>query len=241
MDKVGSNPYSKQTLVKPELSKEVTAIKTSEAVEVPKEKVTPKKADAVVELSDKAKELKKTLDVATKSLKLQDKPGIYFVSGFDWWGAGSIKGNYDGIRDMADTVKGAKHFSWSDQDKIFDEIKKMKPDKPLILVGHSFGGDGVFEIAQRLNTLENGFRKVDLMVTLDSVGFDNDKVPQNVKKNVNYIANGPYQFLNDGPNIALDYSRSKVENYLRSEAHADLDDLTDIQMHILEEIDKALV
>ena len=241
MDKITNNPYStnqnlKKTNVATEQSKSGVAVAEKTEDKVVK-KVTE---DVKVELSEKSKELKKTLDIATKSLKLTDKPGIYFMSGFDWWGAGSIKGNYDGIRDMANTVKGAKHFPWDEQDKVLEEIKKIKPDKPLILVGHSFGGDGVFEIAQRLNTLENGFRKVDLMVTLDSVGFDNDKVPQNVKKNVNYIANGPYQFLNDGPNIALDYNRSKVENYLRTEAHAELDDLTDVQMHILEEIDKAL-
>lgn len=239
MDKVGAKPYI-QTLKKPVEKKSLEIKDQKPEVEIKKETVKKPKEDAVVELSDKSKELQKTLEVASKKMKLQDKPGIYFVSGFDWWGAGSIKGNYDGIKDMAATVKGAKHYSWADQDNIFEDIKKMKPDKPLVLVGHSFGGDGVFEIAQRLNTLENGFRKVDLMVTLDSVGLDNDKVPQNVKKNINYIASGPYEFLNDSPNIALDYNRTKVENYLRTEAHAELDDLVDIQMNILEEIDKAL-
>lgn len=235
MDKVGSDLYSKTA--GPSLKK-VEAVATA-PVETPKVALK-ESGDTKVELSDKSKELKKTLDIATKSLKLKDTPGIYFMSGFDWWGAGSIKGNYDGIRDMAKAVKGAKHFPWNDQDKIIEDIKKLKPDKPVILVGHSFGGDSVFEVAQRLNTLDNGFRKIDLMVTLDSVGFDNDKVPQNVKKNINYIANGPYHFLNDGPNIALDHKRSQVENYLRSESHSELDDLPDIQMHILEEIDKAI-
>lgn len=238
MDKIGSEAYSNAVVPKakkPEVKTEAIVVaKTETPIE---KKESP---DVKVELSEKSKELKKTLDIATKNLKLKDKPGIYFVSGFDWFGAGSIKGNYDGIRDMAKAVKGAKHFPWDDQDKIIEDIKKLKPDKPVILVGHSFGGDGVFEVAQKLNTLENGFRKIDLMVTLDSVGFDNDKVPQNVKKNVNYIANGPYQFLNDGPNIALDYKRTNVENYLRTEAHAELDDLTDVQMHILDEIDKII-
>lgn len=235
MDKVGTDLNSKAAT--PTIKK-IDGPQIA-SVEVPKE-VKKTAPDTKVELSDKSKELKKTLDIATKSLKLKDKPGIYFVSGFDWWGAGSIKGNYDGIRDMAKAVKDAKHYPWNDQDKIIEDIKKLKPDKPVVLVGHSFGGDGVFEVAQRLNTLENGFRKIDLMITLDSVGFDNDKVPQNVKKNINYIANGPYQFLNDGPNIALDYKRTKVENYLRTEAHAELDDLTDVQMHILEEIEKII-
>ena len=65
-------------------------------------------------------------------------------------------------------------------------------------------------------------------------------VPQNVRKNLNYLAQGPYDFLNDGPNIALNYERTKVENFLRPEQHADLDDTTDIQINVLEEIENAL-
>jgi len=199
--------------------------------------------DVKVELSDRAKELKKELIKTEEIKKITDKklkgiaqPGIYFVSGFDWFGAGSIKGNYDGIRDMSEAVKGSKHFSWDQQEEIIEDIKKRKEDQPIILVGHSFGGDGVMEIAEELNSLEHGFRKIDLLVTLDSVGYDNDKVPQNVKKNLNYLAQGPYDFLNDGPNIALNYERTKVENFLRPEKHAELDDNTEIQMTVLDEI-----
>lgn len=205
---------------------------------------TPKES---IELSDKAKELKEKLTAAQKALKIHakkfgniQKPGVYFVSGFDWFGASSVKGNYDGIKDMADAVEGAKHFSWDQQDEIIKDIMKRKPDEPVILVGHSFGGDGIVEIANELNTIENGFRKIDLMVTLDSVGFDNDFIPQNVKKNLNYIAQGPYDFLNDGPNLARNYQMSDVQNYLRNEEHSDLDDSTEIQMRILDEIDKIL-
>jgi hypothetical protein len=205
------------------------------------------KESTQVELSEKSIELKKALTSAQKADKIHnkkfgniDKPAIYFVSGFDWFGAGSIKGNYDGIRDMAEAVTGANHYAWDEQDEIVEDIKKHKSNQPLILVGHSFGGDGVVEIAQCLNTLDNGFRKVDLLVTLDSVGMDNDKIPQNVKKNLNYLATGPYDFLNDGPNIAENYKRTDVENYLRPELHAELDDTTDIQVRILEEIDSIL-
>ena len=212
-----------------------------------KKSVTPKNEE-LVSLSEKSKELKEKLSSAQKSLKLHEKkfgniekPGVYFVSGFDWFGAGSIKGNYDGIKDMADAVEGAKHFSWNKQDEIIEDIKKRKANQPIILVGHSFGGDGVIEVAERLNTIENGFRKIDLLVTLDSVGFDNDLIPQNAKKNINFLAQGPYSFLNDGPNIARNYERTKVFNFLRSEEHAELDDVIDIQVKILEEIEKAIV
>ena len=243
MNKISPQQLYSKAALKLEPSKaNADGIAENEIVKVEAQKPKIEEADARVELSTKAKELKKSLEIAKKSEEedLINEPAIYFVSGFDWWGAGSIKGNYDGVRDMTDVVEYAQHFSWDQQDEIMEDIKKHKPDQPLILVGHSFGGDGVFEIAQRLNTLENNFRPVDLMVTLDSVGFDNDKVPTNVAKNLNYIASGPYEFLNDGPNVAIDYKRTKVENFLRPESHAELDDTTDIQMTILEEINYAI-
>ncbi len=236
-------PESKKNTSKVEASPETkTAVRTTE-INLSKNE----NEDTKVNLSERSKELKEKLSGAEKALKIHskkfgnlEKPGIYFVSGFDWFGASSVKGNYDGIRDMAEAIDGAEHYSWDEKDEIIEDIKKRKADQPVILVGHSFGGDGVVEIAQELNTIENGFRKIDLMVTLDSVGADNDLIPQNVKKNLNYLAQGPYKFLNDGPNIALNYKRTEVENYLRHEEHADLDDATDVQIQILEEVEKAL-
>ena len=214
-----------------------------------------------VSLSEKSKELEKKLkdmntekelvgrnkiQAADSALKIHEKkfgnvkkPGVFFVSGFDWLGASSVKGNYDGIRDMAEAVSGGKHFAWDQQEEILEEIKKRDINQPIILVGHSFGGDAVMEIAQELNKIENGFRKIDLMVTLDSVGFDNDIVPQNVEKNLNFIASGN-KLINDGPNIAANYNRSDVTNFLRHEAHAELDDATDIQIEIIEAVNKVL-
>jgi len=235
---------------------------TSTGVKKPNEQKSnsaQKKGDYEVSLSDKSKELEKKLkevnsdkelvgknkvSAADTALKIHEKkfgnlkePGIFFVSGFDWLGASSVKGNYDGIRDMADAVEGAKHFAWDQQEEILNEIKKREPSQPIVLVGHSFGGDAVVEIAQELNKIENGFRKIDLMVTLDSVGFDNDIVPHNVKKNINFIASGN-KLINDGPNIAANYNRSDVTNFLRHEAHAELDDATDVQIEIIENINK---
>ncbi len=208
--------------------------------------------DYEINLSKQAKELQKSLQNKSKekndlspaeqALKIHAKkfgkmqsPGIFFVSGFDWFGASSVKGNYDGIRDMAEAVDGARHYAWDQQEDVLAEIKKRDPKQPIILVGHSFGGDAVMEIAQELNTIENGFRRVDLLVTLDSVGADNDFVPQNVQKNLNFLAQGN-GLINDGPNIAINYERSEVENFLRHEDHAELDDATDIQVKILEAI-----
>lgn len=222
----------------------------------PDKKNSKSSPDYKVSLSEQSKDLKEKLSekptpekkeelsAAETALKIHAKkfgkmqsPGIFFISGFDWFGASSVKGNYDGIRDMAEAVEGARHYAWDQQDDVIAEIKKRDPKQPIILVGHSFGGDAVMEIAQELNTIDNGFRKIDLMVTLDSVGFDNDIVPQNVKKNLNFLASGN-KLINDGPNIAANYNRSDVTNYLRHEAHAELDDATDIQIEILDAINK---
>lgn len=247
MEKINNNIPSASQFKKANPVKEKLALFKDPNTKSELSKTQVPRESTRVELSEKSIELKKALTSAQKADKINNKkfgninkPAIYFVSGFDWFGAGSIKGNYDGIRDMAEAVTGANHYAWDEQDEVVEDIKKHKSNQPLILVGHSFGGDGVVEIAQRLNTLENGFRKVDLLVTLDSVGMDNDKVPQNVKKNLNYLATGPYDFLNDGPNIAENYKRTEVENFLRPELHADLDDTTDIQVRILEEIDSIL-
>ncbi len=260
MKSMAFNPaslYSTDLSVASEKASKLSEKTESNSFKAPESKVEKKETPvaARVELSDKAKELKKELaseiakdlSASSKAEKIHgkkfgnlEKPGIYFVSGFNWFGAGSIKGNYDGIKDMAEAVEGAKHFDWDEQEEIIEDIKKRKSDQPIILVGHSFGGDGVMEIAQTLNTIDNGFRKIDLLVTLDSVGADNDIVPQNVKRNLNFLAQGPYEFLNDGPNIALNYERTDVKNFLRPEEHADLDDATDIQIEILEKIEEAL-
>lgn len=242
------NSSTDESLGLSDASKTKNLDKTKEQIAA-QEKVSKEiEKDFKVELSTEAKELKEKLSSVEKARKIHskkfgnvEKPGIYFVSGFDWFGAGSIKGNYDGIRDMAEAVEGAKLYSWDQQEDIIQDIKKRKSNEPIILVGHSFGGDGIVEVANRLNTIENGFRKIDLMVTLDSVGADNDFIPQNVKRNINYIAQGPYRFLNDGPNIARNYQRSKVENFLRAEDHSQLDDAIDIQVKIMEEIESTLV
>ncbi len=198
-----------------------------------------------VTLSDRSKELQKELSAAEKAVKIHqkkfgnvDKPGIFFISGFDWFGASSVKGNYDGIRDMAEAVEGAEHYSWDQKEEILQKIKERQPTQPILLVGHSFGGDTAVEIANELNSIENGFRSIDLLDTLDSVGFDNDLIPQNVRKNLNFVANGPYTLINDGPNIAANYKRTDVDNFLRLEQHADLDDSTEIQIEILDAINE---
>ena len=94
-------------------------------------------------------------------------------------------------------------------------------------------------IANRLNSLEHGFRKVDLLTTLDSVGFNNDIIPSNVEKNLNFISDDDY-FFNDGPNIARNVNKTEVTNVLRGETHRAIDDQTDVQSEIISHVDEVI-
>jgi len=167
-----------------------------------------------------------------KDLMPIEKPAVFFLSGLH---LATISSNDTGLPELASAVKDAEHFSWQDEDQLFKEILKRPETEPVVLVGHSLGGDAVVNLANRLNSLEGGFRQVDLLVTLDSVGFGNDIIPQNVKKNLNFIIDKD-MFYNDGPNIARDVKKTDVVNYLRPEGHTDIDEAQDVHFEILSNI-----
>ncbi|MBG07315.1 MAG: hypothetical protein CME68_01020 [Halobacteriovoraceae bacterium] len=171
-----------------------------------------------------------------ESLLLKNKPGVFFLSGFDIQGLSSGDG---GVGGMAENVPHGRHFSWEDEDSVLEEITRTPIQQPIILVGHSLGGDAAVSLANRLNSMEHGFRNVDLLVTLDSVGFDNDLIPPNVKRNLNFIADEDV-FFNDGPNIARDEDRTKVFNEIRSEKHTGIDDSKEVQKKIFSAISGTL-
>jgi thioesterase domain-containing protein len=143
------------------------------------------------------------------------------------------------MKDMAAHVKGARFYGWDQKSEIVKEISKRPMHQPVILVGHSLGGDTAVEIANELNTLEHSFRKVNLLATLDSFGFNNDIIPQNVERNLNFIGHKSL-WLNDGPNIARNTHETEVINELRDEQHTELDDSEQIQYNILKEINQLL-
>ena len=120
------------------------------------------------------------------------------------------------------------------------EIKKHDPSQPIILVGHSLGGDTAVKVARRLDSAENGFRKVNLLVTMDALGLNHDIIPRNVGKNLNFIGDNTF-FLNDGPHIARDVNATEVINELRSEGHTAIDDSYDVQFKIFENINETLM
>jgi len=195
-------------------------------------------ADAVdkAQKAKQAKDLAETAKAKMNEAKLKKTPAVFFIKAFEFV-ENDIFAN--GMKSMAEATSGARYYSWDQKGEMIEQIQKRNKDQPVILVGHGFGADTAVEIAQELNTIDNGFRKIDLLVTLNSSGFNNDFIPQNVVKNLNYITqdNG---WTDDGPNIALDYHRTKVENFLRPEGHDELDESTSIQMDVLEAINKVL-
>ncbi|MBC7539058.1 MAG: hypothetical protein H7281_09570 [Bacteriovorax sp.] len=192
---------------------------------------------AVPSESKDAKKLQEKIsDSLPPKLSFIKKPALIFIEGFSAFGIS----NGDGIKDMADNLPGAKRFSWDEQDKIVDEIKKHAPDQPVVLVGHSFGGDSAVEIANTLNTVKNGFRGIDLLVSIDSVGMNNTIIPMNVKRNLNFIGEGGIPFLHGNPDVARNTDYTEVINELRPEIHSEMDDSEEVQFKIFESINDVL-
>ncbi|MCB9094279.1 MAG: hypothetical protein H6621_04340 [Halobacteriovoraceae bacterium] len=196
-----------------------------------------KNASSVVDWDEqKVEDAKKSLKVDLEKIKnLVKKPSVIFIKGLELFSSGG----YDGIEDIAENTDYSKIFSWRDTSDIIDHIKSIDPQYPVILVGHSLGADTAVEVANQLNKLEDGFRTVDLLVTIDSFGANNDLIPQNVRKNLNFFGDGK-SFFNDGPNAALNQTLTTVVNNLRHEDHTDIDDSSEVQRTIVNEIKNTL-
>ena len=214
--------------------------------------------DAAVKATSVAKDLAKLpvlpVVIPKETKKLQDKiddkqvpkahhkaapikkPAVLFIEGFSAFGIS----NGDGIKDMADNFQGAKKFSWDEKDSIIEEIKKHAPDQPVILVGHSFGGDSAIEIANELNNVKHGFRTIDLLVSVDSVGLNHSIIPMNVKRNLNFFGEGLVPFLHGDPTVARNTDYTQVVNELRSELHSKMEDTPEVQYKIFESINETL-
>ncbi len=189
--------------------------------------VTPSESKDTKKLEEK---------ISNPKLTFIKKPAVIFIEGFSAFGIS----NGDGVKDMADNLPGSKRFSWDEQDKIVDEIKKHAPDQPVVLVGHSFGGDSAVEIANTLNSVKNGFRNIDLMVTIDSVGMNHSIIPMNVKRNLNFFGEGVIPFLHGDPNVARNTAYTEVLNELRSELHSKMEDSQEVQFQIFDSINEVL-
>lgn len=188
------------------------------------------KKDEVAELAKK----EQVKEIIKKQAKVNDTPAIIFLKGFSF---SSSSG--DGLEDMASAIPNSEVYSWADQDEAIASILERPRTQPVVLIGHSFGGDSVVEVAQELNKVEHGFRKIDLLVTLDSVGFDNDIIPQNVKMNLNFIGDDWYG-INDSPNIARNTDYTNVINELREDSHRGIENNEEVQLKIFERLDSVL-
>ncbi len=153
---------------------------------------------------------------------------LIFMRGFDW---NPFSDPEEGLGLLASQFPGSKVYGWNDEDQVIKAISELPKDRPLMLIGHGMGSDAAVNIVNTLNQAPHGFRQVDLLVTLDSIGFENDIIPGNVQENLNIISDQDY-FLNDGPNIARDNERTTIQNILREETHAQLESSPDIQ-HLL--------
>lgn len=170
----------------------------------------------------------KPIDELVTAAKVSKRPAIFFIGGLELFSA-----SYGGMKDMAEKIPGARYYSWDQKEDMIREIQRRHPQAPVALVGHSYGADTAVKIAEELNSLENGFRAVNLLVTMDAVGRGNDIIPQNVRSTINFFGEQDPLF-NDGPKVARNINRTQVINELRPEDHTDMDDSKDIQLKIVE-------
>ncbi|MEC8623225.1 MAG: hypothetical protein VXY34_00280 [Bdellovibrionota bacterium] len=233
MKAFSKKPFKRSKIIPPPPKGEA---KETKPIEKPSSKVEISQTAKVINKRKKQIQGMESIRKPEQSSPLKNRPGIFFISGFDIKGLSSGDG---GVSGMAENVPNGRHFSWKDEDQVLEEITRTSVQQPIILVGHSLGGDAAVSLANRLNSMEYGFRNVDLLVTLDSVGFDNDLIPPNVKRNLNFIGDEDV-FFNDGPNIARDEDRTKVFNEIRSEMHTGIDDSKEVQKKIFSAISGTL-
>lgn len=184
-----------------------------------------------LELKSKNTETKEIKNTENKKTKKLEKPALIFIEGFELFSSGG-----NGIEDMAKALPGGKHFTWDQKTEILKEIQKHSEKQPVALIGHSFGADTAVEIAEELNNLQNGYRPIDLLITLDAVGFNHHVIPVNVKRNLNFFAEGRIPMLHGTAHVAKNPKLTEVHNELKSETHTKIDDSQDIQFEIFNEL-----
>lgn len=220
---------------------------TPDAPSAPEIEVRPKiQEDLVKDMENEIKKetvkkgLKETEEVKEVKEGTVKRPAIIFIKGMDVFSSPlKSETGYAGMSRIAESVKGSKVYGWSDKAKIIEEVKKVALNQPVILVGHSFGGDTAVEVANELDSLEHNFRPVDLLVTVDAIGFNNDIIPQNVKQHLNVFGEKSF-LLNDGPHVARRHEKTDVTNILSPLDHTDIDDDKSVQYEIVNLIQKSL-
>jgi hypothetical protein len=196
------------------------------------------KASAKKKLETKA--IEKAKAVTEKNQGPLKRPAIIFIKGLDVFSSPSkSERGYAGVGRMAEAVEGSRIYGWDQKKEIIQEVMRTHKDYPVILVGHSLGGDTAVEVAEELNSLKHKFRPVDLLITIDSVGFNNDLIPQNVDRNLNVFGNKDF-FFNDGPNAARRPELTDVINLLSPLDHTEIDDDKEVQFDVITLIQETL-
>lgn len=87
-----------------------------------------------------------------------------------------------------------KLFYWTDQQAVIDYINTLPADEPIVLIGHSYGGDTAWNVADSIT------RNIDLLVTLDPVSWLSNIIgskPGKVRKWINVYADQDGYSWND--------------------------------------------
>jgi len=119
----------------------------------------------------------------------------------------------------------ARHNDISWALRVVMEAKANNPCEPIILIGHSWGGQAAIDIADAL--AENG-AEVDLLITIDPVGSRiNETERRNVKRGVNiYDANQTAPLMVGGnqaynmTNIGVYSTHTDIDNQYATPADA---------------------
>jgi hypothetical protein len=173
---------------------------------------------------------------ARKLPKTINRPAIFFIRGMN---LNPFDDAHYGMDLMSKHIPGAELFGYDQEDKMLDLIQRRPAEQPIILLGHGLGGDTAVNLSQKLNSIERGYRKVELLVTMDSVGADNDIISKNVVNNLNFIPGEP-GFFNDGPNIAKEVDLTSVINQIVGEEKGDIPEDPDVQFKIFDKINSVL-
>jgi hypothetical protein len=233
------SPDYKVDLSKP-ASAPVPGVPTPPVPELPKP--SSSQSSSTEKAQPKKPEINKSKAVSEPEVKpgTLKKPAVIFIKGLDVFSSPSTsEGGYAGVGKMAESIDGARIYGWDQHEEILAEIKKRSTEQPVILVGHSLGGDTAHEITEALDSLEHQFRTVDLLITIDSFGADHDIIPQNVRNHLNVFGESNF-VLNDGPHVARRHEMTKVKNILSPHDHTELDDNREIQYEIVNLINETL-
>ena len=128
-----------------------------------------------------------------------------------------------------------KLFEWTQRQQAFDWVQQFQADRAtLVLIGHSFGGNSAFELANTF--LQSAGLTADLVVQIDPVNYDaaaRHVKPSNVDVALNYYQISTSLFEPQGANFVAGATNINVEVLFDdpSITHTSIDN--DVRLHAL--------